>query len=96
MQVTINSAQITVPTPGPYDSTDPDKQRENLAYVALQLCSLAKQAGVKLTYTDDATPVGLRLDGVALAVRDLQYNDQVIDLGALKIIFSGRTVSIET
>lgn len=97
MQVTITSAQITVPTPEPYDSADPDKQRENLAYVALQLCSLAKQAGVKLTYTDDdVTPVGLRLDGVALAARDLQYNDQVIDLGAFKIILSGRTVSLGT
>jgi hypothetical protein len=97
MQVTIDFSQVSVPTPELYANSTPDKQRENLAYVALQLCAQAKQQGVKLTYTDNDDPptVGLRLDGAEQATKDLAWNSQTIDLGPFKIHLHNRAISVE-
>lgn len=95
MQITLSLAPVTIPTPEPYDAAHPDKQRENCAYVALQVLAQAKQQGVKLTYTDiDGAPIGWRLDGVERATRDLAWNGQVIDLGPIQIVLTNRTLSI--
>lgn len=96
MQITLDFSQTTVPTPEPYDDQYEHRQRENLAYVVNQLFSQAQQQGVKLTYTDtDEAPVGLRLDGVELATKDLIWNNQVIDLGPIKIVLMNRAVAIQ-
>jgi hypothetical protein len=96
MQITLDFSQLTIPTPEPYDGGAKDKQRENLAYVVLQLIALAKQSGVKLTYTDVDTPptTGLRLDGIELATKELIWNGQTIDLGPFKIILHNRAILI--
>jgi hypothetical protein len=44
----INLANLTIPTPQPYDKKEPQQQMENLCYVLLQLFVLGKAAGVVL------------------------------------------------
>jgi hypothetical protein len=41
----IDLADITIPTPAAYDSSDPNKQRENYYYMLNQIYSAAKTAG---------------------------------------------------
>jgi len=96
MQITLDLSLITVPTPEPYLKNEPDRQRENLAYVGLQLLAQAKQQGVKVTYTDvdEGDTIGLQLDGTAQATRDLQWQNQTFDLGPLKIIVSNRIMGV--
>lgn len=78
----ITCATLIVPTPEPYNETAPNKQRENLAYVALQMIGQMQQTG------DVIEP------GLTQAVQDLKYNGQIIDLGPLKIQLTGQTLSI--
>lgn len=63
----ISLSDITIPEPHPYDAQDPQKQRENLAYVALQILTAAKANG-------DIDPFGI------LANRPL-INIELDDLG---------------
>lgn len=96
MDIVIDFALVTVPTPEPYDKTLPTKQQENLAYVALQVCAQAQAQGVKLAYTDDAdNPRGLLVNGSTLAIQDLRYNGQMLDAGAFKLVFFNKALGIE-
>jgi len=97
---------VTFPTPAPYDSKDPHKQRENLCYVALQILQAFQGAGFKFGDFDKATKDGVdiktAIDGVSVtvsptdlaplvqAVKDLQYNDNVIDFGVFRIELRGK------
>lgn len=80
---TINFSSLTIPTPASYSETDPEKQRENLAYVCLQL--------LQQLNSDD---VILDID-VIQSLKDLQFNHIVFDLGTMRIILDGRTVTFQ-
>jgi hypothetical protein len=78
--MTIDFDAITWPTPAAYDSADPHKQRENLAYVWLQI--LSQCAGT------------LDVD-VADALKALQFNNATIRTGAgLEIILTNAAASV--
>jgi len=97
---------ITIPTPVPYDEKDPTRQIENLAYVLLQVVQTVQGAGFKFGDVDKATKDGVdiktAIDGVSVtvsptdlaplvqAVKDLQYNDNVIDFGVFRIELRGK------
>ena len=50
---TIDLSTVTVPTPAPYDADDPLKNLGDLAYVILQILTVAKAADVKLGGSGD-------------------------------------------
>ena len=77
---TINLSEVTIPTPAAYDSEDPFKQQENLAYVKLQILTLLKTAGGKVADSNDLVE----------AVNALQNNEQKIDLQGQRITWSSR------
>ena len=92
---------VTFPTPAPYDSKDPHKQRENLCYVALQILQAFQGAGFKFGDFDKATKDGVdiktAIQGISLSVsptdmtavvqalKDLKYNGILIDFGIFRI-----------
>lgn len=80
----IDFSALNIPPPAPYSSTEPDKQRENLAYVCVQILQQLYTNNVKLEDLD-----------VVRALKDLQYNHLVFDFGAIRIILDGRTVTFE-
>jgi hypothetical protein len=103
---TINFTTLTIPTPEPYYNKDPQKQLENLCYVLLQLCQLAKNAGVSLNDQDlpniktaiqnlSFTVPATDLQGLIDAIAALQFNAETIDLGDVTITLSGKTVTLE-
>jgi len=79
---TISFANIDVPTPNPYSKSDPNAQQENFHYVLLQLCQLAKNAGI--TLNDQRLPeLKTAIEGIGLTVNpaDLStINEKLIDL----------------
>jgi hypothetical protein len=101
---------VTFPAPAPYNDKDPTKQLENLCYVLLQVLHIAQGAGFKFGDVDKLTKNGLdiktAIDGISLsvsptdltdliaAIKDLQYNGETLDLGPLKITFTGKTISV--
>lgn len=80
----IDFSSLTIPTPGPYQDTNPHRQRENLCYVLLQILGQLNTNAVELPDID-----------VVKALKDLQFNHIVFDLGAIRIILDGRTVTFE-
>jgi hypothetical protein len=91
---TFNLSAVTIPTPEPYDKKDPQKQLENLSYVLLQIISTAKLAG--FTFNDAQGGLSVDVSGLEGAIRDLKYNEQVLDLGVARLQFLGKTVSMIT
>jgi len=97
---------VTIPTPAPYYDKDPTKQLENLCYVLLQVAQVVKGAAFKFGDVDKATKDGTDvktaienlnlsvpapdLAALTQAVKDLQYNDNVIDFGVFRIELRGR------
>lgn len=78
----IDMSLITVPTSEPYDSTHPQRQAENAAYVALQIMTQ-----VKAEYPE------LDIDLVD-AVRSLGFNHASIRWGDIEITLSNTTSTI--
>lgn len=98
----INVSGITVPTPEPFDKTQPERQRENLAYVALQFFTLAKDAGfvipdkTGLQSMFDSVNMSIQvssLDGVEQAIKDLKFNSVTFTLGNASFVFDGKTLT---
>jgi hypothetical protein len=75
---------ITVPTPEPYNDENVHKQRENLAYVVLQMIAQAKQEG--FTISDS---------GIEDAIKTLQWNTVMLDLGPIKILLDNTSLAVE-
>jgi NTP pyrophosphatase (non-canonical NTP hydrolase) len=50
---TIDLSTVTIPAADEYDEAAPQKNLENLAYVLLQVLTIAKTAGIKLSGTGD-------------------------------------------
>jgi hypothetical protein len=69
---------VTIPTPEPYDASNPDKQRENLCYVVLQILLAAKTNNESVSLDTDA----------------LTFNGQVLDLGFLRVTMDGKVTSL--
>jgi hypothetical protein len=92
---------VTFPTPAPYDSKDPNKQRENLCYVLLQVLQSFQSAGFKFGDVDKATKDGVDIKtaitnlslsvppadmtAIVQALKDLKYNGILIDFGVFRI-----------
>lgn len=87
--MSISLADITIPTPAAYDSSDPAKQRENLCYVALQILAAAKSA---------EEPISINVDALQSAVEDLTFSGERIEIPALGIMLQklGKTIAIQT
>lgn len=83
MNAVIDFATITNPIPEPYDTKNPDKQRENFYFVLNQVIDQLKQQGATLD-----------LD-VTQAVLDLSYAGTVVDLPGLNIKRTGKLITIE-
>jgi hypothetical protein len=97
---------VTFPTPAPYDEKDPTKQLENLCYVMIQVLQSFQSAGFKFgdidKATKDGTDIKTAIDGVSVtvsptdltaltqAVKDLLYNDRIIDYGIFRIAERGK------
>lgn len=79
---TIDFEGIDIPImPGGYDDLHPHRQRENLCGVVLQMLKRAQDA--KMIITDEGVQ----------AVKDLQYNGTVIDIGGdVKLVLWGKTL----
>jgi hypothetical protein len=94
----VNLSQVTLPTPQPYDRNDSNRQQENFFYVINQILALGKQANWQVPDLQDFLPTTNSVDITELtqAVQDLQFNGQTIDLGAIKLMFDGKTISIAT
>jgi len=96
----IEFSLLTVPTPEPYDDKDERRQQENFYYVLNQLFVLAKNARFVLSdqVTNPTTNVEMNanLEGVETAIRDLQFEGMLLDLGNLKVLRTGKTGSIIT
>lgn len=50
---TIDLSTVTIPTPAAYSDDDPLKNLADIAYVVIQILTLAKAAGVKLGGSGD-------------------------------------------
>jgi hypothetical protein len=88
-EVLVDLSQLTIPTPEPFDKSQPERQRENLAYVAMQVLDLFKQAGVQISSRG--------LDGsISQGLLDLQYEGVVLDLGPIKVIKTHKTGGVLT
>lgn len=70
----ISLSSITIPTPQPYDKTQPERQRENLSYVLLQILQEAKAAndddpfGLLGALQQSAATVQVELEDLAIKV----------------------------
>lgn len=98
----ISLSNLTAPTPEPYDRTQPEKQRENLAYVLLQVFSLAKdagfvipdKAGLQSMFENVTLSVEIAsLEGVETAIKDLKFNSLTFSLGNASFVFDGKTLT---
>lgn len=74
-------ANITIPTPEPYNSDDPLKQHENLCYAILQLLQELQTNNIDID--------------IVKALRDLQFNGLTVDVpNLLQLRYDGKTASI--
>lgn len=76
----LDISPISIPTPEPYDDQNPERQRENLAFVALQIIQLLHAQQPVLSVGDD----------LVQAVRDLQFSTAHIKIGELVDIHISR------
>lgn len=86
----INLNTITVPTPQAYSKTDGTRNTENFYYVMLQILDLLKSAGFKIPDKDETDTATVN------ALVDLMYNGETLDLGPLKITFTGKQITVLT
>lgn len=77
-------SSLTVPTPEPYDSGNPNKQRENFFYVLNQAIVLGKNEGWEL-------PGPLEF---WQALNDLQFQGVILDGGGVKILMTRKNTVI--
>ena len=101
----VNLSTITFPTPEPFDKTQPEKQRENMAFVMLQVLEAFKQQNPTididivqaLTTITTAINVLSAITGdnsdLVQAVKDLKFNNVTFSYGNAKWCFDGRTLS---
>jgi len=93
----VDLTQLTIPTPEPFDKTQPERQRENLAYVGMQILSLFKQAGVTISSKIVDGSMTIDVDGLTQAVNDLQFQGIILDSNGTQIYLtrkSGGTITI--
>lgn len=83
MNTTVTFSALTMPTPEPYDSADPNRQRENFYYVLNQILTTLK-----------ANSATLDLD-ITQAVGDLSFAGEILDMPGLNIRRSGKTLTID-
>lgn len=84
----INLSTITIPTPQAYDDKFDTRNTENFFFVMLQILDLLKTAAFKVPDKDETDTAHI------LALQDLMYNGETLDLGPLQITFSGKTISV--
>lgn len=85
-QTVVELSSITVPTPEPYDDKDPDRQRENLAYVALQV--IAQMQAHSMTVS------AAMLNGdLVQALEDLQYQGVVLEAQGVQLFVTRKNGS---
>jgi hypothetical protein len=84
---------ITIPTPEPYAKQDSARNQENYYYVYLQLLAVAKANGESVSF-NPSSALSVDLSTVVAALHDLQFNGEVIDLGALQIRLEGKVKSL--
>jgi hypothetical protein len=82
---TIYLTNLTVPTPTPYSAEDPLKNLGDLCYVLLQIAQQAQQAQFEISDQGAANLLEIKS-----AVDALAYNGQVLDMGDLKLILTGK------
>jgi hypothetical protein len=81
---------LTIPLPQPYDDKDPDRQRENWAYVKLQVADLIKQAVIA-----DPVSAGLLEIDLVSAIHALQFNHATVKIGDVEIVLTSSTASVD-
>jgi len=93
--ILINFANVTIPTPQPFDKNQPEQNRENMAYIVAQILQELKTNGFTLTFPETSTVTGdltTLLTQIKEALDALKYNDEVIELGNLLIHHKGVTI----
>jgi hypothetical protein len=70
--ITIDLSTITIPTPAAYTEDDPLKNLGDLAYVILQILTVAKAAGVKLGGTGDLMTTIESFSASVLTIAELE------------------------
>ena len=96
----IDLSTITIPTPEPYQKNEPDQQRENLAFVVLQVIETIKQQNPIFDVDIVQAIKDLQLQTAPMseivqAIKDLQFQTAHITVGEiLDIQVSRKTLSV--
>ena len=79
--MSVDLTLVVTPTPEPFDKTQPEKQRENMAFVMMQVIDqFIQQQGT------------LDID-IVEAIKALQFNHAVVRWGDLEITLSNQSYS---
>ena len=99
---TIDLADVLIQTPQPYNASQPTRNQEIAALIFIQIVDLFKQEGPQLDLPpkvevdlNNAVVLVNKLEEILLALKDLRFNGQVLDLGFLKIVLTNKTGQIQ-
>jgi hypothetical protein len=91
MALQIDLSTLTIPTPEPYDKKNPEQQRENMAFVALQILQQVAAFG---TILEIPTTIGVEpngsMQGVEDAIRDLLAVGYSVKIGPVTFVKHGQ------
>lgn len=98
--ITIDFTGLNISMPEPFDKTQPERQRENLACVALQVLQILKNNTYTLTFPENSIVSG-HLEAILADIRDhiadLKFNGQQVTYttkdAKITIDFLGKTTT---
>lgn len=90
----IDLSTITIPSPQAYASDEPTRNQENYHNVLLQMLTQAKANSEPYELGAETASLTVDLSALITAVQDLKFNGQEIDLGVIRIILDGQTLSV--
>ncbi len=80
---------ITIPAPEAYDPEYPHRNQENFYRSCLQILGQLSAISFEISDSEEAEK-----SAIVQALQDLQYNGETLDLGPLKITFTGKTITV--
>jgi len=98
--IIIEFTDLSLPTEEPFDKKRPEKQRENLAYVCLQIIRKLKQYQFTLTVPEESVvigDIGTLLTEIRDNIADLKFNGESVTYSTkdakITIDFLGKTIT---
>jgi len=98
--IIIEFTGLTLPTEEPFDKAQPEKQRENLAYVCLQIIRKLKQYQFTLKVPEESVvtgDTGTLLTEIRDNIADLKFNGESVTYSTedakITIDFLGKTIT---